>query len=93
MCMGIPGQIVEIISPDMLLVMVDVAGVRRAVNMGPLVDDEHPISTCLGDWVLVHLGFARMRVSENEAKTAMTLLQELSQLQAEVDGIPMATAP
>ena len=87
MCLGIPGQIVDIISSDMQLAMVDVAGVRQAVHIGPIVDDEHPITACLGDWVLVHLGFARMRVSEQEAKASIALLQELSQLQAEIDGM------
>jgi len=92
MCMGIPGQITDIISPDMPLVMVDVAGVKRAVNMGLLIDDDHPISACLGDWVLVNLGFARMRVSEHEAKASMALLQELGRLQAEIDGMSEVAA-
>jgi len=89
MCLGIPAQIVDIISADMHLAMVDVAGVRQVVNMGLLVDDEHPIATCLGDWVLVHLGFARMRISEQDAKASMSLLQELSRLQAEIDGMSL----
>jgi hydrogenase expression/formation protein HypC len=89
--MGIPGQIVEILSSDMQLAMVDVAGVRQAVNIGLLVDDEHPVATCVGDWVLVHLGFARVRVSEQDATASMCLLQELSRLQAEIDGMAMAS--
>ena len=89
MCLGIAGQIVDIISSDMQLVMVEIAGVRRAVNLGLLVDEDHPIAACVGEWVLVHLGFARTWVSEQDAKASIGLLQELSKLQAEIDGMPM----
>ena len=93
MCLGIPGQIIDIISSDMQLAMVDLAGVRQVVNIGPLVDDEHPITTCLGDWILVHLGFARMWVSEQDAKASISLMQELSRLQAEIDGMARHRVP
>jgi len=91
MCLGIPGRIVEIINDDMKLATVDVGGVRRAVNIAFIVDDEHPVSACLGDWVLVHVGFAMIRIDEQEAAATLALLRELGELQAEIDS--MQTSP
>ena len=85
MCLGIPGQIVEIISEELNLAMVDVGGVRRAVNVAFIVDEEHPVAACLGDWVLVHVGFAMIRIDEQEAAATLALLLELGEYQAEID--------
>jgi len=90
MCLGIPGQIVEIVSSDLNLAMVDVGGVRRAVNIAFVVDDEHPASTCIGDWVLVHVGFAMSRIDEKEAALTLALLRELGELQAEIDSMQLS---
>ncbi|MBV5298919.1 MAG: HypC/HybG/HupF family hydrogenase formation chaperone [Rhodoferax sp.] len=92
MCLGIPGQIVEIISADMQLAMVEVGGVRRAVNIAFVVDDEHPVESCLGDWVLVHVGFAMMRLDEQEAAATLALLSELGEMQAEIDSMQASAA-
>ena len=90
MCLGIPGQIVEIVSSDLNLAMVDVGGVRRAVNIAFVVDDEHPALTCVGDWVLVHVGFAMSRIDEKEAELTLALLRELGELQAEIDNMQLS---
>jgi len=90
MCLGIPGQIVEIVSSDLSLAMVDVGGVRRAVNIAFVVDDEHPALTCVGDWVLVHVGFAMSRIDEKEAELTLALLRELGELQAEIDNMQLS---
>jgi hydrogenase expression/formation protein HypC len=90
MCLGIPGQIVEIVSSDLNLAMVDVGGVRRAVNIAFVVDDEHPASACVGDWVLVHVGFAMSRIDEKEAALTLALLRELGELQAEIDNMQLS---
>jgi len=92
MCLGIPGQIVEIISEDMKLAMVDVGGVRRAVNIAFIVDEEHPAAACLGDWVLVHVGFAMVRIDEKEAEATLALLLQLGEYQAEIDSMQMSAA-
>ena len=92
MCLGIPGQIVEIISEDMKLAMVDVGGVRRAVNIAFIVDEEHPAAACLGDWVLVHVGFAMVRIDEKEAEATLALLLQLGEYQAEIDNMQMSAA-
>ena len=84
MCLGIPGQIVEINSEENKLAMVDVGGVRRQVNITCIVDDEHPPTSCVGDWVLVHVGFAMSRIDEEEAKRTIELLTEMGEVQAEI---------
>lgn len=75
MCLGIPGQIVELIGDDSATV--DIGGFRRAVNVALIVDDQHPAAGCLGDWVLVHAGFAMARIDANEAEQTLALLREL----------------
>lgn len=75
MCLAIPGRVVEIVDDAGQLARVDIAGVRRTVNVA-LLDDE-----CLeqlpGQWVLVHVGFALSRIDEREALATLRLLQEM----------------
>lgn len=88
MCLAIPGQIVEMVDEANRLAEVDVAGVRRSVNVGLL--DEDGTGVCAGDWVLIHVGFAISRVDEEEAIATRALLegmgaeyeQELEELKA-----------
>ncbi len=75
MCLAIPGQIVEITDELNRLAKVDVAGVRRTVNVG-LLDDE-PGGAQPGDWVLIHVGFALSKVDEAEAAATLELLREM----------------
>ncbi len=58
MCLGIPGQITEITDAAKKLAKVDVSGVQRQINIACIVDEAHPPESCVGDWVLVHVGFA-----------------------------------
>jgi hydrogenase expression/formation protein HypC len=84
MCLAIPGQVVEFVDEANHLARVEVAGVRRNVNVG-LLDDVAP-----GDWVLIHVGFALSRIDEHEAEATYALLramgaefeQELHELKA-----------
>jgi hydrogenase expression/formation protein HypC len=71
MCLAIPGQIVDLSDPANRLARVEVAGVRRTVNVG-LLDDAGP-----GDWVLIHVGFALSKVDEDEALATLRLLEEM----------------
>lgn len=71
MCLGIPGQVVELVDDNPHLAKVDVAGVRRLINVGLLEDD--PVT--LGDWVLIHVGFAMSKIDEAEAERAFEGLQ------------------
>jgi len=87
MCLGIPGQIVELDDKEQKLAIVDVGGVRRQVNIACIVDEEHPPASCVGDWVLVHVGFAMSRIDEEEAERTIELLTEMGEVQAELQAI------
>lgn len=80
MCLGIPGQIVEITDPVQKLAIVEVSGVKRQVNIACIVDEEHSVDGCLGDWVLVHVGFALNRIDPDEAAATLALLEELAEI-------------
>lgn len=81
MCLGIPGKIVEIIDHQQALALADFAGVRRQVNIVCILDEQHTPETCLGDWVLVHVGFAMSRIDEKEAHKTLALLDQLGELE------------
>ena len=75
MCLGIPGEIVEVLSDRPDLAKVDVAGVRRAINIG--LFDEGEIRP--GDWVLIHVGFAMSKIDEAEAAATLAMVQGIGQ--------------
>lgn len=78
MCLGIPGQIVEITDASKKLALVNVGGVFRQVSIACIVDETHPVTDCIGDWVLIHVGFAMNRIDEQQAAETLTLLRELA---------------
>jgi hydrogenase expression/formation protein HypC len=90
MCLAIPGQIIEVVDDANRLARVDVAGVKRTVNIG-LLDVDGEVAGP-GDWVLIHVGFAISKVDEEEALATRRLLesmgaeyeQELEELKASV---------
>lgn len=81
MCLGIPGQITEITDITNKLAMVNIGGVKRQVNIACIVDETHPVESCVGDWVLVHVGFAMNRIDEEEAAETLEILQQLAAIQ------------
>jgi hydrogenase expression/formation protein HypC len=91
-CLAIPGQIVDVVDAGNRLARVDVAGVRRTVNIGLLDDEGDGSGAGPGDWVLIHVGFAISKVDEEEALATRGLLermgadyeQELRELQESV---------
>jgi len=87
MCLGIPGQITEITSKENLLAKVNVSGVKREINIACIISDEHPIESCVGDWVLVHVGFAMSRIDEDEANKTLAILEELGEVQEELNAM------
>ena len=91
MCLGIPGQIVEVTDPVRKLAVVSVAGVRRPINLACVVNEQHPLESCVGDWVLVHVGFAMSRIDEKEAQLTLQLLNELGEAQAEIAAMGRAS--
>lgn len=92
MCLGIPGQIVAITHADHKLAMVDVMGMRREINIACIVNDEHPVESCMGDWVLVHVGFAMSRIDEKEARLTLEVLQMLGEAQDEIEAMRASTS-
>jgi hydrogenase expression/formation protein HypC len=89
-CLAIPGQIIDVVDDANRLAKVDVAGVKRNVNVGLLDSDGNGVGP--GDWVLIHVGFAISQVDEEEALATRKLLeqmgadyeQELEELKASV---------
>ncbi|TNY37996.1 HypC/HybG/HupF family hydrogenase formation chaperone [Thermomonospora catenispora] len=77
MCLGIPGEIVALVPDRADLAMVEIAGVRRAVNIGLLGGPAGGVG--VGDWVLVHVGFAMSKIDEAEAAATLALLRGLGE--------------
>ena len=75
MCLGIPGEVVELVEDQPDLAKVDVSGVRRMINIGLLADDPPKP----GEWVLIHVGFALSKIDEDEAAAALEFLQGIGQ--------------
>ncbi len=75
MCLAIPGQVVELVDEENRLAKVEVAGVRRTVNVSLLDDGDEGARP--GDWVLIHVGFALSKVDEQEAEATLRLLEEM----------------
>jgi hydrogenase expression/formation protein HypC len=75
MCLGIPGQIVEIVDEDLQLAKANVSGVRRNINIGLLNTEDEKIA--IGDWVLIHVGFAMARIDEAKAQSTLRALEEI----------------
>lgn len=73
MCLGIPGEIIEVLPDQPDLARVDVSGVRRVINVGLLVEEKvEP-----GDWVLIHVGFALSKIDAAEAAAALQFLEDI----------------
>jgi hydrogenase expression/formation protein HypC len=73
MCLGIPGQVVEWVDREHRIAKADVNGVRRNINLG-LLDDAD-----IGDWVLIHVGFAMSKIDEDEASATLDFLAQLGE--------------
>ncbi len=92
MCLAIPGQVVGFSEEQPLLARVDVAGVKRNINVGLL--DENTVA--IGDWVLIHVGFALSKISEEQAADQLRMLKALGEdelAMEEVRGYSFADAP
>ncbi len=85
MCLGIPGQIVSISDAANSMAMVDVSGVQREVNILCVMEEGKRPQDYVGQWVLVHVGFAMSHLDEEEAQRTLELLAELGELQEGMD--------
>lgn len=73
MCLGIPGQVVHIVDAEQHLAKVDVNGVQRVISVRLLAED----GLVVGDWVLVHVGFAMSKIDEKEAQLTLDQVQKM----------------
>ena len=76
MCLGIPGEVIELMAGHEDLAMVSVEGVKRAVNIGLLSEEGGVVP---GDWILIHVGFALSKIDEVEARSALDFLESIGQ--------------
>ena len=83
MCLGIPGQIVSLDESNKKLGVVDVGGVRRVTNLSCILNDVEP-EELIGEWVLVHVGFAMSRIDPEEAERTLKLMTEMGEVQEEL---------
>ena len=83
MCLAIPGKIVEISGDNAESALVDVVGVRRKIDLG-LLQDDRPVP---GDWVLIHVGFAMSKISEQDAIDQMRMLALLGEDDAAIEEV------
>jgi hydrogenase expression/formation protein HypC len=76
MCLGIPGRIVEFVDESHHIAKAEVSGVRRNINVGLVLPDGLEV----GDWVLIHVGFALSKIDEAEARRTTDYLTQLGDL-------------
>jgi hydrogenase expression/formation protein HypC len=84
MCLGIPGRIVSIRDAARLEGMVEVSGVRRAINLACVAPQDGPLEDLVGTYVLVHVGFAMSRIDEEEAAKTLEALRALGEADEEI---------
>jgi hydrogenase expression/formation protein HypC len=75
MCLGIPGQVVEIVDADAHLAKVEVNGIRRTISIRLLAEQD----VIAGDWVLVHVGFAMAKIDQHEADLTLEAVKQMGQ--------------
>ena len=85
MCLGIPGQIVEITDPDRLMAMADISGVKREVSVACIAPAD--LNTLLGEWALIHVGFAMSVIDAEEAAKTLEALRGLGEAQETLDAM------
>ncbi|CNI10991.1 hydrogenase maturation factor HybG [Yersinia alsatica] len=85
MCLGVPGKIVAVGEDIHQLAWVEVNGVKREINIA-LVCDESP-ADLLGQWVLVHVGFAMSLLDEEEAQQTLAALAHMQAVGLDLDDV------
>jgi hydrogenase expression/formation protein HypC len=81
MCLAIPGKIIEFADESKRVATVDFSGVRRSVN----IDLVRELGIEVGDWVLIHVGFALSKISEEQAAEQIELLNMLGEAQTSIE--------
>ncbi len=83
MCLAIPAKVIELFPGELNRALVEVVGVRRHIDVGLLEDD--PPKT--GDWVLIHVGFALSKISEEDALDQIRVLTLLGEQQSALEEV------
>lgn len=79
MCLGIPGQIIAITDGPRQMAMAEVSGVRREVSVACIA--RHPLISLIGEWTLIHVGFAMAVIDADEAAKTLEALRDLGEVQ------------
>ena len=85
MCLGIPGQIIEITDEARMMAMAEVSGVKREVNVAPVIAGD--LSDLIGKWALIHVGFAMALIDEDEAADTLVALRDLGEAQEALEAM------
>ncbi|MCA0043222.1 HypC/HybG/HupF family hydrogenase formation chaperone [Celeribacter litoreus] len=85
MCLGIPGQIVEITDESRMMALADVSGVKREVSVAPVLTGS--IEELIGKWALIHVGFAMAIIDEEEAAATLEALHDLGEAQEALEAM------
>ena len=84
MCLGIPGKIVSITEAERHLGLVDVGGIQRVIDLSCIASQGESLETKVGNWVLVHVGFAMSVINEKEAQATLEVLTQLGEMQEQL---------
>ena len=90
MCLGIPGQIVEVTDATRMMAMAEISGVRREVNVACIAGGD--IADVVGKWALIHVGFAMSEIDEEEAAKTLEALRGLGEAQETLEAIAAGDA-
>jgi hydrogenase expression/formation protein HypC len=85
MCLGVPAKIKEVVDIDNQIVLVDLSGVKREVNVACVLDSSNRLDDLINKWVLVHVGFALSIVDEDEAYKTLMILDQIGELSATIE--------
>ncbi len=88
MCLGIPGRITAITDPDRLMAMAEVSGVRREVNVACIAGNR--LDDLVGQWALIHVGFAMSVIDEDEAEKTLQALKDLGEAQETLEQMALS---
>ncbi|MBM7457106.1 hydrogenase expression/formation protein HypC [Oceanisphaera litoralis] len=88
MCLGIPARVVAMVDADAGLALAETAGVRRQINIALLALEGRDPSALIGEWVLLHVGFAMAVIDQAEASRTLALLAQIDSLAQMEEGEP-----
>lgn len=90
MCLGIPGQIIAITDAARQMATAEVSGVRREVSVACIARE--PLTSLIGEWTLIHVGFAMALIDPEEAARTLEALRDLGEVQEALDAMAETAA-